>query len=262
MKPITLLLSVILIVAVACSPQAETTVDDTSDNVEVIDTTDNEAQSVDESTDDTEMSDETEMEDSDMSDEMDDSAMSDDSMEDESDTDDTEASDDAMDEPEAVVEDTTSSTVAYNGPDWTNIELVNAATNETFTLADFAGKTVFIEPMAVWCTNCRSQQRTINTVIDQLDPNEFVMLSLSIETFVTPEELATYAVNNEFGWTFAVATDDLVTALVNEFGRSVTSPPSVPHFTIAPDGTAGNFATGGESAEEFLSLVRSVAAGS
>lgn len=158
---------------------------------------------------------------------------------------------------EPVIEDTT---VAYNGPAWVNLELVNANTNETFTLADFAGKTVFIEPMATWCTNCRGQQRRISEVINQLDPNEFVVMSLSVETHLTPGELASYSVNNGFDWTFAVASDELLTALVTEFGRSVSSPPSVPHFTISADGTVGNFTTGSKSGEEFLSLVRSVAA--
>lgn len=39
---------------------------------------------------------------------------------------------------------------AYNGPDWTRIALTDARTGSTFTLADFAGKTVFVHPMARW----------------------------------------------------------------------------------------------------------------
>lgn len=271
MKPITLLLSLILIVAVACSPDGQATVEDTSDNVEVMDDTTNDAQSADDM-----MEDETEMDDSEMSDddmmeddsEMDDSEMSDDMMDEESDAEHDAMSDDDMMEDDSEMDDSemsddmmddSSADVMYNGPDWTQLELVNAATNETFTLADFAGKTVFVEPMATWCTNCRAQQRTIKGVIDQLSPDSYVVMSLSVETQLSPEELATYATNNEFGWTFAVASEELIAALVGEFGRSVTSPPSVPHFTIAPDGTAGNFKTGSASADQFLNLVRSVA---
>jgi hypothetical protein len=35
-------------------------------------------------------------------------------------------------------------------PDWLTLPLTNARTGETFTLADFAGKTVFVHPMATW----------------------------------------------------------------------------------------------------------------
>ena len=58
---------------------------------------------------------------------------------------------------------------AYNSPDWTNLPLVNARTGDTFTLADFAGKTVFIEPMATWCPNCRAQQGYVREAMGSLD---------------------------------------------------------------------------------------------
>lgn len=41
-------------------------------------------------------------------------------------------------------------TVGYNGPAWTTLPLTNAHSGETFRLADFAGKTVFLKPMAIW----------------------------------------------------------------------------------------------------------------
>jgi hypothetical protein len=42
------------------------------------------------------------------------------------------------------------SATEYGGPEWTKLPLTNAHTGETFTLANFAGKTVYIEPMATW----------------------------------------------------------------------------------------------------------------
>ncbi|HEX2907728.1 MAG TPA: hypothetical protein VHO69_12745 [Phototrophicaceae bacterium] len=50
--------------------------------------------------------------------------------------------------------------VAQSGPDaggvvrpaWQTLPLVNARTGETFTFADLAGKVIFVEPMATWCT--------------------------------------------------------------------------------------------------------------
>ncbi|MGB7339350.1 MAG: redoxin family protein, partial [Phototrophicaceae bacterium] len=135
-------------------------------------------------------------------------------------------------------------TNAYNAPDWTNLQLVNAATGATFTLADFAGKTVLVEPMATWCSNCRAQQGYIATAMASLNPDEFVFISLSVGENVTNGVLADYAQRNGFPQIFAVATTDLTRALVDNFGFSVTTPPSTPHFTISPIGTVSNLTTG------------------
>lgn len=290
------LLLIFALVMVACSPEADTTVQDNNDTVEVIENTTNEAQSVEPTaTENTDSSDEAMDEDNEMEseeantdgsmDESEEHSGDMDSDEDMTEMDDSEDNETDMVESEseevemasdntevetAVIEmaDTetteadTSMTIAYSGPDWANVELVNAKTGETFTFADFAGKTVFVEPMATWCSNCRNQQRRIKDVVDQLSTDEYVIMSLSVETYLSAGELADYANNLEFGWTFAVASDELVNALVAEFGRGVSNPPSVPHFTINPDGSAISFTTGSKTGEEFLALVRAVADGS
>ena len=42
-------------------------------------------------------------------------------------------------------------------------------TDQTFTLADFAGKTVYVEPMATWCTNCRQQLGNVTEAKAELE---------------------------------------------------------------------------------------------
>ncbi|MEO1288367.1 MAG: redoxin domain-containing protein [Chloroflexota bacterium] len=143
-------------------------------------------------------------------------------------------------------------TSAYNAPEWTNLPLVNARTGETFTLADFAGKTVFIEPMATWCTNCRAQQTNVAQAMTQLNADEFVFISLSVGENVSDTVLADYADRNGFPQVFAGASDDITRALVDTFGFSVTSPPSTPHFTISPIGTVSSLSTGRKSADSFV----------
>ena len=44
---------------------------------------------------------------------------------------------------------------------WLDIELADAVTGETFTLASLAGEVVAIEPMAIWCSNCKAQQNNV-----------------------------------------------------------------------------------------------------
>lgn len=144
---------------------------------------------------------------------------------------------------------------AASKPTWQTLPLVNARSGETFTLGDFEGQTVFVEPMATWCTNCRQQLGNVRTARESLANNNVAFVALSVETNVTAEVLAQYAVDNDFGWTFAVATPELLAELVNTFGRTITNPPSTPHFIIRPDGTATSLVTGIESSEQIISQI-------
>ena len=154
---------------------------------------------------------------------------------------------------EQVQQEPAAQTVAYNGPDWTQLPLTNAVSGETFTLADFAGKTIFVHPMATWCTNCRASQTNIrNNVIDTLDPSQIMFVSLSVETNITASQLANYAAENNFGWTFAVLTPDALASLVRHFGPSISNPPVQPHFIMSPDGTPTTLMTGSDSAQTII----------
>ena len=138
-------------------------------------------------------------------------------------------------------------------PAWQTLPLVDARTGQTFTLADFAGKTVYVEPMATWCTNCRQQMSVIrDQVRAQVDPEQVVFVGLSVETTLASETLATYTTTHGFDWTFAVMTPELLQELATQFGRTVTNPPAVPHFVISPDGTTSDLSTGFHSADKLL----------
>ncbi|MDZ4770828.1 MAG: redoxin family protein [Chloroflexota bacterium] len=127
---------------------------------------------------------------------------------------------------------------------WVDLPLVDARTGATFRLADFAGKTVYVEPMATWCTNCRAQQNIVRDVRAQVGDAETVFISLSVETALTPADLAAYAVTENYGWTFAVASPDMLQALVAQFGLTISNPPATPHFIISPTGVVSELSTG------------------
>src|SRR5207248_1685323 len=133
------------------------------------------------------------------------------------------------------------------------LPLTDARTGQTFTLADLAGKTVYVEPMATWCTNCRQQMGTIRDQLRaQLDPQRIVLVGLSVETDLPREDLATYVDEQGFDWTFAVMTPEMLQALASRFGLTVTNPTAVPHFVIGPDGTTSELSTGFEAANSLL----------
>ena len=141
-------------------------------------------------------------------------------------------------------------------PAWAALSLTNVRTGEPFTLADFAGKTVFVEPMATWCTNCRAQLNNVKDAKAQLGNSDVVFVALSVETTLEATALAGYADEHGFDWVFAVATPDLLQQLAGDFGQTIANPPATPHFIISPDGTVSELTTGIENAEAILAKVQ------
>ncbi|MCB9451411.1 MAG: TlpA family protein disulfide reductase [Anaerolineaceae bacterium] len=157
---------------------------------------------------------------------------------------------------DATEESAMSSAVAYNGPDWASLPITNARTGETFTLADFAGKTVFVEPMATWCTNCRRQLGTnVRPAYEQLSSDNVVFVSFSVAENVSDQVLADYADQQGWEWVFAVASTELTAGLTSDYGRGVITPPSTPHFIISPTGTLSALHTGFEGTDTLLQQI-------
>ena len=149
--------------------------------------------------------------------------------------------------------------LAQERPAWQSVELTNATTGEMFTLGGFAGQTVYVEPMATWCSNCRTQLGNVNAAIPEAGEN-VVFVALSVEGNLADEQLAAYAEREGFDMIFAVAPTELLRGLVDTFGRTITSPPSTPHFIIRPDGTTTDLATGREAPEATLTQLAAASA--
>lgn len=208
------------------------------------------------------------MESMDVSDSMDDIAeMEDDAMDDshdEMDAMDDETMDDSHDEMDASDSDEMASedegmedasAAMRDLPLWQTLPVTDVATGESFTLGDFQGKTVFVEPMATWCSNCRTQQGNVIQAKTQVG-DDVVFIGLSLETTLPDEDLARYAKGNGFDWTYAVMSEELLSALADEFSRSITSAPSTPHFIIRPDGSFTELSTGIDSPAELIAKIQ------
>jgi hypothetical protein len=142
---------------------------------------------------------------------------------------------------------------ALAGRAWATAELIDVATGEPFTIADYAGRTIFVESMAIWCTNCRAQQGRFKEALAQLDPDSVAYVVLTVDPGETGKELERYREGQDFSGTYAVAGTDVARALVDEFGPNAINPPSVPLIRVTPDGEV-TFGTGGESVDEIVSL--------
>lgn len=138
------------------------------------------------------------------------------------------------------------------------VPLTDARTGKPFTLGDFAGKTVYVEPMATWCPNCKAQLSNVAAARQQLGDDTFVFVALSVETNLAPDELAQYADAAGFDWRFAVLTPDALKAFTATFGRTASNPPSTPHFLIMPDGTHTELQTGVEEADALVQRLKAM----
>lgn len=141
-------------------------------------------------------------------------------------------------------------------PTWQTIALTDVRTGQTFTLADFAGKTVFVETMATWCSNCRRLLGNVATARSQMAGEDVVFVALSVETNISDAALADYTEQTGFDWTFAIASPELLQELAAIFGTTIVNPPATPHFIIRPDGSYTDLATGIKSPDAIISQLQ------
>ncbi len=143
-----------------------------------------------------------------------------------------------------------------NLPAWMTTTLRAVGTDTDFTIAGLRGQVVAIEPMAIWCVNCRHQQREARAALAQLSPDAVFYLSLEVDSNERATELAEYAVNQEFDWHFAIAPPEVSRSLADSFGPQILSPPSTPLIIVAPNGTVVEQHFGYIGADELAQLLR------
>ena len=137
---------------------------------------------------------------------------------------------------EAMVEDKISDQTMA-APAWFNAELTDANTGETFKIADFKGKVVLVETMAVWCPLCLQQQRQIRALHELLGKQEdLVSLSLDIDPNEDSQFLQAHVNQNGFDWRYAVAPADVSREIGQLYGAQFLNPPSTPMLIIDRQG--------------------------
>ncbi len=143
---------------------------------------------------------------------------------------------------------------AVAGDLWRTIELVDARTGESFTIDSLKGKVVGIEPMAIWCSNCRAQQGEASAALDTLASDDIVFISVDVDPNEQPDELAKYSERFGFDWRFVVATPEVARSLAEAFGDQILSPPSTPFILIGKDGAVVDQHFGHRGANELVDL--------
>jgi thiol-disulfide isomerase/thioredoxin len=139
---------------------------------------------------------------------------------------------------------------------WATAELTDVTTGDTFRIADLAGRTVILETMAIWCTNCRAQQREVYEALEQLDPERVAYVLLDVDPSESGPALATYRERNEFSGVYAIAGTKTARALADEFGDQVLNPPATPIIFIGSDGRVTLTDYGPKSVDTLVALAR------
>lgn len=128
-----------------------------------------------------------------------------------------------------------SGAVALDSDPLHRVTLTDVRSGEQVTLGELAAeKPLLVETMAIWCSNCRTQQHNVVAAHDLAD---FHSLSLDVEPGERPEDLATYADREGFDWHFAMADAELATQLRERFGTAVIVPPGMPKILFRTDGS-------------------------
>ena len=140
--------------------------------------------------------------------------------------------------------------------EWAAASLVDVSTGQTFRIADHAGRVIILETMAIWCTNCRAQQRDVKTALGELPAESVSYIVLDVDPNEDGPSLAAYREQQGFEGRYAIAGTAIARALAAEFGDQVLNPPSTPVLFIGTDGRVTLTEFGHKSPDEIVALAR------
>ena len=137
---------------------------------------------------------------------------------------------------------------------WATAPLVDVSTGETFRIADHAGKVIFIESMAIWCSNCRAQQGDVMAALGRLPADSVVYVVVDVDPNEDGASLAAYREQHGFDGRYAIAGNDVGRALAADFGDQFLNPPSTPIAIVGTDGQVTLTEYGHKSPDEIVAL--------
>jgi len=92
-------------------------------------------------------------------------------------------------------------TVGKEAPDFSLPDL----DDKTVRLSDFRGKVVFLNFWATWCKPCREEMPSMEVLYKNFDPQEFVILAVSIDRVTTKKDIPPFV--KSMNLTFPILID-------------------------------------------------------
>ena len=141
-------------------------------------------------------------------------------------------------------------------PAFFSVALTDVASGTNFTLADFKGKVLLLEPFAQWCPTCLAQQREVVRLRQMLGEREdFISVGLDIDPNEDAAMLQEYLIQHGFDWLYAVAPTEVAREIGELYGSQYLNPPSAPMLVIDRHGVVHPLDAGRKSAESLLEIV-------
>jgi cytochrome oxidase Cu insertion factor (SCO1/SenC/PrrC family) len=142
-------------------------------------------------------------------------------------------------------------------PGWLTSELVEARSGESFEIADYQGKVVLVETLAMWCSNCLKQQEQVAALHDLLGQrDDFISLGLDIDPNEDSAALMRYIEERGFGWQYAIAPAEVAREIGQLYGDQFLNPPSTPMLIIDRDGQVHPLPFGIKDAGSLLEALK------
>ena len=161
----------------------------------------------------------------------------------------------AQSEDDAMMEDDVADEIM--APAWFTASLPNVRTGETFTVADYKGKVVLVETLAMWCSNCLKQQQQVQALHDLVgERDDFISLGVDIDPNENVDVLAGYIDKNGFDWLYTVAPAKVAREIGQLYGDQFLNPPSTPMLIIDRHGEVHPLSFGIKSAESLLEALQ------
>jgi hypothetical protein len=143
------------------------------------------------------------------------------------------------------------------GPDWFSVALTNVNTGEEFTINDLKGRVILVETMAVWCTNCFSQQTQVKILHSKLgERDDFVSLGLDIDSNEDASILKAFTESSGFDWIYAVSPSVVSRDIASLYGGQFLNPPSTPMLIIDRHGEVHPLPFGIKSSDDLLEALQ------
>ena len=158
-------------------------------------------------------------------------------------------------EDDAMIEDDVAEEMM--APAWFTASLPNVRTGETFTVADYKGKVILVETLAMWCSNCLKQQQQVQALHDLVgERDDFISLGVDIDPNENVDVLSGYIDKNGFDWLYTVAPAEVAREIGQLYGDQFLNPPSTPMLIIDRHGEVHLLPFGIKTAESLLEALQ------
>jgi cytochrome oxidase Cu insertion factor (SCO1/SenC/PrrC family) len=132
---------------------------------------------------------------------------------------------------------------------WLDAELTDVATGETFRISDFRGRPVIVKSFAVWCSVCSRQLAEMARLVRMTD--DVVVVAIDLDQNEDAALVLEHIERNDFAGHFAISSQELTRALIDEFGTGIANPPRSPKVLVNADQTSATYFDGVKTAEDL-----------